>query len=1040
MRPDHSTPGELHPASASASAAHAHSSRSISQSPAVAASSSASRRMGSSGRAHGGGEGDRAASRPMRVVDVPELVLKLCKNILKKEREEDPVLRNWHHALRILNARTAERAEGDEHNMSQKIQRRLVQIERVEDAANFARLHRRLQGQPNIRRPGAVIDFLWSISEFNPSGHKVPLNFPPASSIYLPSPFASSTPTCSVMKGGMRPYAGPWGDGSTPQLLHSSGPTQSSGISSIHPSAGWSGQSTRHGSSTLPTPHQHPSLTSKSHSRTAGVSLSGRGGPVPPLSETALVREVIYSLQGIDGSFLKFDKASDSWIVVDEPNIGTINKSKRLYMLRFAELGWLHNKIRQFVEGKGSERAYGLVGQSYLAALNQELTEYYRLVGVLESKLHQDEEAISKDEHSPEALTLRRLQVWLAEPMDRLKFVACLVDNCKGLKGGALASSVAAHMQHGDPYLRVIVENILCWVALPIHAQLIAWIFDGELDDTFHEFFVASDPQVVPERLWHDKYTLRRAMIPAFLSLEQANNILSTGKSINFLRQLCQDQAITDGSITGAIPGCPPRPTIAADIDGVPGKSASMQPIKCMFEGDVTGQFQKLIDSSYTSTNKYLLEVLHTRYQFMDHLMGMRRYLLLGQGDFIRHLMDLLAEDLEKPANLLYMHNLTGTLETAIRATNAQYDNQEILKRLDARLLQVSTGDAGWDVFCLAYKVDSPISTVFTEESLVIYLRVFNFLWRVKRMEYILSNIWINQMADSRKLLRSRGPVLSEMSYIIHLSQVVTTEMVHFIGQLQYYITFEVLECSWDALLKKVKSAGDMDQLINAHQEFLNTIIKRSLLDDKSNNILNQLRTLLDHIIKFQILQNEMFSKGLEEQERRARIQGKKQLRSQEGQWGGGDEEEHAEQARRQAFHKNVVSDFKRRLMILYQTYQDMMNKFLLMLNSHSDENLKFLSFRLDFNEFYKSKEPKIRTSLCFRQSVSSPTHPPPATAAAAAASVQSRLAPPPLRPQQQQSQQPQQQQSTSAAAHHASMDKINGTQTEKRQRGLSSL
>ena len=105
----------------------------------------------------------------------------------------------------------------------------------------------------------------------------------------------------------------------------------------------------------------------------------------------------------------------------------------------------------------------------------------------------------------------------------------------------------------------------------------------------------------------------------------------------------------------------------------------------------------------------------------MDHLMGMRRYLLLGQGDFIRHLMDLLAEDLEKPANLLYMHNLTGkksesrwfllcitlknsakvslyvswnmlesgTLETAIRATNAQYDNQEILKRLDARLLQV---------------------------------------------------------------------------------------------------------------------------------------------------------------------------------------------------------------------------------------------------------------------------------------------------------------------------------------------------------------
>ena len=59
-------------------------------------------------------------------------------------------------------------------------------------------------------------------------------------------------------------------------------------------------------------------------------------------------------------------------------------------------------------------------------------------------------------------------------------------------------------------------------------------------------------------------------------------------------------------------------------------------------------------------------------------------------------------------------------------------------------------------------------------------------------------------MTDSRNLLRSKGPTLPEMSYVIHLCQVITTEMVHFIGQLQYYITFEVLECSWDALLKKV--------------------------------------------------------------------------------------------------------------------------------------------------------------------------------------------------------------------------------------------
>lgn len=47
-------------------------------------------------------------------------------------------------------------------------------------------------------------------------------------------------------------------------------------------------------------------------------------------------------------------------------------------------------------------------------------------------------------------------------------------------------------------------------------------------------------------------------------------------------------------------------------------------------------------------------------------------------------------EDLAKPAGNLYLHNLTGILETAIRATNAQFDDSDILKRLDVRLLEVS--------------------------------------------------------------------------------------------------------------------------------------------------------------------------------------------------------------------------------------------------------------------------------------------------------------------------------------------------------------
>ena len=44
---------------------------------------------------------------------------------------------------------------------------------------------------------------------------------------------------------------------------------------------------------------------------------------------------------------------------------------------------------------------------------------------------------------------------------------------------------------------------------------------------------------------------------------------------------------------------------------------------------------------------------------------------------------------LNRPASTLFRHNLTGVLETAVRASNAQYDDPEILNRLDVRLLEV---------------------------------------------------------------------------------------------------------------------------------------------------------------------------------------------------------------------------------------------------------------------------------------------------------------------------------------------------------------
>ena len=56
---------------------------------------------------------------------------------------------------------------------------------------------------------------------------------------------------------------------------------------------------------------------------------------------------------------------------------------------------------------------------------------------------------------------LCRLAVWLAEPLLRMRLMAILVDNCGSLKGGALASALHMHRQHGDPFVHEFIGQLL---------------------------------------------------------------------------------------------------------------------------------------------------------------------------------------------------------------------------------------------------------------------------------------------------------------------------------------------------------------------------------------------------------------------------------------------------------------------------------------------------------------------------------------------------------------------------------------------------
>ena len=642
----------------------------------------------------------------------------------------------------------------------------------------FTELHLKLQKSPIVKNREAVLTLLMCLSERTSGRGGKTKKIPPFSSVSV------STVNGTVESGGVTVVgvneAGPKA-GSTsgflssviPAPYRSHRPTSLTNGGTVELPLRRTEELLRSPDYRPPLPPKPRNIVSPSQHRGAPSSktLFARkdevdGGdpkwtnhePETEASERELIRELIYVFQGIEGSIL-LRNADGSFYLCP---------SKREYYspsivqlaLRLAELGWLYNTIHTFIDHASSQKDLGLVGQSLVTALREEMADYYRLLSLLEDQLKAKKSA----EDEGMAMTLHKLSVYTMDPLAKLKLLAVIVKQCdRKLKGGSLLSTVYGFLHHGNKVLAATVRKLLTSMSKPMYSTMVRWILDGTLEDPHGEFFIASDPQVVDEaRLWFDKYSIRKSMIPKFLSLSWVKKILATGKSINFLRCVCE----------GSVSNISNREKVINMLD----KECSAANL---FEEVHDNKLLEAVQLCYADTSSLVLNTLFKRYKLVEHFSAMRKYLLLGQGDLIRYLMELLDEELSAPATSLYPHNLAGILETAIRATNAQFEDQEILDRLDVRLLDVQPGDSGWDVFSLDYKVTGPISAVFGRRTVTRYLMLFNSLWRAKRMEWILARVWTRQTSLHKLAL----PHVPELQPILHTANLLSSEMIHFVHQ-----------------------------------------------------------------------------------------------------------------------------------------------------------------------------------------------------------------------------------------------------------------
>ncbi|CAG8501787.1 10373_t:CDS:10 [Ambispora gerdemannii] len=757
------------------------------------------------------------------------------------------------YCIKILGSRMTPSKVNDEIHVSELIKKKLIRENKsTEQALRFTTLFAKLQSQSMLTQRWAILYFLLSISDSSTTRDTIPLDYV----------FSS---------GGLY----------EPTVKETSEDSQNRFMPNIPSSSTASGAK-------LKTPISNENPPTAEESLPPDEILRNQSTAKHEISEDLLLRDIVFVFQGIDGQYIKFNRETDSYNI--DPKI-IVNRPTRDLVIKLSEMGLLYGKVDNFVKNKINDSSIGLVGQAFCSALQRELTDYFRLMAILETQITKKVETGS----SKGGLSLKRVLVWTQDSLAKLRIMSVLVNHCKEHRGGALVSIIYKYTNHGDPFTQKFINDMLEEVSRPFYEMLTRWIYEGELEDPFEEFFVKCDDDVEEEKLWQLKYSIRSDMQPTFISTTLAKKIFSIGKSLNFIRYSCHDS------------------------DWVSTQNQETGSEKLLKYGDIIA-LENSIDATYTATSKRLLNILYSKYKLMEHLTALKRYLILGQGDFIQYLMGQLGPGLSNPANTLHRHNLTGTLEAAIRASNAQYDDPEILRRLDVRLLEVSPGECGWDVFSLDYHVDSPINTIFTPQAMEEYLRLFNFLWRLKRVEYGLSDAWRRQTTSARNLAE-----IEELKRDINSSRVVCNEMIHFVYQLQYYILFEVIECSWDELVTDIeKKSGDLDSLIEAHNRYLN------------NNYLERVSTIIAYILQYMIALEELYKFAANSDNYEFKYKRNNAIRVPDN-------------------LKDTLKPIQQKLADIslnFKAINELMN-FLTSLAHHHDTDLRFLSVRLDFNEFY---------------------------------------------------------------------------------------
>ena len=95
--------------------------------------------------------------------------------------------------------------------------------------------------------------------------------------------------------------------------------------------------------------------------------------------------------------------------------------------------------------------------------------------------------------------------------------MAIIADACTAQKGGRIISIIMCYNNQGSRQIQSLLNRLLKHILVPLIHFIKRWIYYGELNDTYEEFFIKEDTKISLENLWRKKYYIDKDLLPKFL-------------------------------------------------------------------------------------------------------------------------------------------------------------------------------------------------------------------------------------------------------------------------------------------------------------------------------------------------------------------------------------------------------------------------------------------------------------------------------------------------------------------------------------------